>query len=344
MNEAAAPGGLRICLAGSGGGHIRQLLDLEQAWARYDVFFVTDETALGRSIAERHRTHFVQHVALGQARLGAPVRMVLNGIRNFFQSAAAIVKERPDVVISTGAGTVFFAVLWSRLLGAKLVVIDSFARFEHPSVFARVSAPLAARKIVQSKALARYWPDAEVFDPLRILDTPRPTKQSLLFATVGATLPFDRLVKWVAELKARGAIPERVVFQVGEGGFRPDGMDCVETLPFDEIQRLLRHAEFVVCHGGTGSIITALREGCRVIALPRLLELGEGYDSHQSEIIEAFAARGLVSTANSLEELEQALREARAREPVAATTDPVALRNYLGDFLASLARSSRPKA
>jgi hypothetical protein len=42
---------LKICLAASGGGHVRQLLDLSKAWAAYDHFHITEETALGRSIA-----------------------------------------------------------------------------------------------------------------------------------------------------------------------------------------------------------------------------------------------------------------------------------------------------
>jgi UDP-N-acetylglucosamine--N-acetylmuramyl-(pentapeptide) pyrophosphoryl-undecaprenol N-acetylglucosamine transferase len=57
---------LRVCLAGSGGGHIWQLLDLEPAWGSHDVFFVSEDTALSRSIAEKRPTHSVPHFALGQ--------------------------------------------------------------------------------------------------------------------------------------------------------------------------------------------------------------------------------------------------------------------------------------
>jgi UDP-N-acetylglucosamine transferase subunit ALG13 len=330
---------LKICLAASGGGHVRQLLDLETVWSRHDHFFVTEDTALGHSVAEKHRTHFVAHVAVGQAKLGARGKMIAAAFRNFFQSARAILKERPDLVISTGAGAVFFAVLWARLLGARLVVIDSFARFDRPSLFARIAAPIAHDLVVQSAALASVWPRAKVFDPLRILGKPRPPKQPLLFATVGATLPFDRLVETVAEAKVRGAIPERVVAQVGIGGARPDGLECLETLPFEAIQATLREADLVVCHGGTGSLITALREGCRVIAVPRLFERGEHYDDHQAEITSAFEQRGLIRVANSPDELIAALADLRAREPTSATTDPAELKTFLEQVIgAQLAR------
>ncbi len=114
----------RICLAGSGGGHVRQLLDLAPAWAGYDHVFVTEDTDLGRSLALKSRTHFVPHVALGQGRLGAPLRMALAGIRNFVASGRIILRERPDLLITTGAGSVFFTMLWARLLGARIVLIE----------------------------------------------------------------------------------------------------------------------------------------------------------------------------------------------------------------------------
>jgi UDP-N-acetylglucosamine transferase subunit ALG13 len=328
---------LRICLAASGGGHVRQLLDLEPAWSAYDHFFLTEDTALSRSIAQKHRTHYVAHVALGQARLGDPIKMTLAGARNFLESARIIFRERPDVVITTGAGSVYFSVLWARLLGARVVAIESFARFDHPSAFAKMVAPLAHHQVVQSAALTPFWPKASLFDPLKVLEPPPFKKEPLLFATVGATLAFDRLVEMVAQLKASGEIPERVVVQTGVGGAAPEGLEVYETIPYEDMQSWQEKADIVVCHGGTGSLITALRKGCRVIAVPRLFERGEHYDDHQAEITSAFAARGLIAVANSPEELAEALKTVRGRPPVSATTDASALTQHLQSLLAERA-------
>lgn len=322
-------GRLKIALAASGGGHVRQLLDLEPAWRGHDAFFISEDTALSRSIAEKHRTLFVPHFALGQAKLGAGGQMLASAARNFLVSARHMLRERPDVVVTTGAGAVFFSVLWARLLGSKVVTIESFARFETPSVFGRLTAPIATNKVIQSKALAPHWPDAHVFDPLRLLDGPRPAKKHLLFATVGAILPFDRLVTMVAALKARGDITEDVVVQCGVGGYRPEGVECSETLSFDRMQAMLRDADIVICHGGTGSLITALRQGCRVIAVPRLFSKGEVYDDHQEEIVNAFVARGLILRADTLDDLADALHAARGRAPVMASSEPEELTAYL---------------
>jgi UDP-N-acetylglucosamine transferase subunit ALG13 len=314
-------------------------LDLQPTWSVHEYFFVTENTALGASLAEQHRTYFIPHIAFGQIRLGAPFRMVAGAISSFFRSARIIWKERPDLVISTGAGAVVFVVAWARLMGARTVIVESFARFQHPSLFSRVTAPWAHHLIVQSKPLANFYPNAKVFDPLRILDDTPPAKRDLIFATVGATLPFDRLVNMVADLKTRGQISEELIIQTGIGGRVPPGVRTVETLPFDRVQELLRDASVVICHGGTGSLITALRQGCHVISVPRLMAKGEHYDDHQSEITEAFAARGLISVANTSEELVTALEATRTRTPVLATTDPTELIEYLEDVINEVASS-----
>ena len=323
---------IKICLAASGGGHVRQLLDLEPFWKDFDRFFVTEDTALGRDISDKHNAYFVAHVALGQARLGSPVRMVVNAIKNCFAAAKIILKERPDVVITTGAGSMYFLLLWARLTGARIVLIDSFARFTGPSAFARLAGPLAHVRISQAADAAREWGNALCFDPFRGIDRPRPEKERLLFATVGATLPFDRLIEMVEAARQQGLIPERIVAQTGAGGVRPPALAPVETLPFDEIKSLLHKADIVVCHGGTGSLIMALREGCRVIAVPRRFDLGEHYDDHQLEISRALAARGLITLAEGPADLPAALEQARSQEPRCATTDPSELIDYLREY------------
>jgi UDP-N-acetylglucosamine transferase subunit ALG13 len=325
----SAPAVLRVCLAASGGGHIRQLLDLERVWSPHDVFFVTDDTPLSRSIAQKHPVHYVPHFALGQIRNGAVLSMLVSAVASLVRTGALLARERPDVVITTGAGTVFFPVLWARLFGAKIVLIETFARFEGPSWFGRMVAPFAHVKVVQSEGLGHVWRDAAVFNPLRVTDGPAPAKQPLMFVTVGATLPFDRLVQMVADLKARGEIPERVIVQTGAGGATPVGMEVYETLSFDQIKAQLRDADIVVCHAGTGSLITALREGCRVIAVPRLHDRREVYDDHQLEIAQSFSERGLIEVANDTDELAAALTRARRRPRITATLDYVSLIDFL---------------
>lgn len=303
---------------------MRQLLDLEPLWRDYPHFLVTESTALGRSLSTRFNTSFVPHFALGQARLGAPLLILGRAVASFWRSLRIVMKRRPDIVITTGAESQVFILLWARILGARIVLIDSFARFEGPSYFARLAGPLAHHRFAQSEQAAKAWPGALAFDPLRQVETMPPAKEELLFATVGATLPFERLVKYVISARKSGKIAEDIMLQIGdaEAPVGPlNGIQVVKELPFDTIRQKLAAAKIVVCHGGTGSIITALQQQCKVIVIPRQFELGEHYDNHQVEIAEAFAARGLILLARDEEIFAKALVDARNHKSKAVTAD-----------------------
>ena len=327
---------MKICLAASGGGHMRQLLDLEPFWAQRDCFFVTELTAMGESVARRHPCEFVPHVALGQAKLGRPFAMIRSAAANLVASWKIVSRHRPDIFISTGAGSMFFTGLFAKLRGAHVIVIDSFARFDRPSAFARLAGVFADWRLAQSKAAAKAWNNAECHDPLVILEQERPAKEPLLFATVGATLPYPRLLDYVSEAKRDGSITEDVLIQTGVGVAPIAGVQSVETLDFDDMRAILAKADIVVCHGGTGSIITALQAGCRTIVIPRLFERGEHYDNHQLEITEAFERRGLLFAARTREEFASALESARAATPRMATTDPRSLIARLEQIVGAL--------
>jgi UDP-N-acetylglucosamine--N-acetylmuramyl-(pentapeptide) pyrophosphoryl-undecaprenol N-acetylglucosamine transferase len=323
----------KVCLAASGGGHVRQLLDLENIWADLNVFFVTEPTALGESIAQKYPTHFVDHFAWGQARLGNWGLMFRSAFKNLTQAAMIIRRQKPKIIVTTGAGSMAPLVIFGRLTGAKIILIDSFARFRSPSLFARLAGWLAHVRIAQSKESGAKWHGALVFDPFVRLDGPRPTKESLAFATVGATLAFPRMVEWVARAHEASLLPIKLIVQTGVGGIAIPGAECHEALPFDQVGEILDKAEIVICHGGTGSIITALQRGCHVIVVPREFSMGEHYDDHQTEIANAFAERGLIQVARSFGEFEAAIMAVPTRTPQLATTDPRALGKWLRNYI-----------
>lgn len=321
-----------ICLSGSGGGHVRQLLDLAPLWGEFPHFFVTEDTILGRSIGRSDEVEYVPHFALGQARMGKGLGMLFQAWKSFWASGAIMLRRKPDIVICTGAGSQTFVLFWARAIGAQVVLIDSFARFHKPSKFARLTGWLAHVRIAQSADSGRQWKGAKVFDPLRVVHTPAPPKQPLVLATVGAILPFDRLTDLVLDAKRKGLIPERLIMQVGHCEHpieAVEGVDIVPEMPFHQLLELLANAEVVICHGGTGSLVTALSNHCKVIAIPRRTEMGDAYDNHQLEITEAFASRGLIEIAEDAESLEQALKAARTRQPVAIRMEHSALIAFL---------------
>jgi UDP-N-acetylglucosamine--N-acetylmuramyl-(pentapeptide) pyrophosphoryl-undecaprenol N-acetylglucosamine transferase len=324
-NDTKTRAPVRICLAASGGGHLHEILDLRPFWEMYDVHFVTEPTPLARQLSMAHTVHLVPHFAFGQFRSQPARSATRTALRNLKATWRALAAEHPQLVISTGAGSVFFTVLLAKLRGAKFILIESIARFEAPSLFGRLTHWFADAVFVQSERLTSTWPDAEVFDPFIRWGPSELAKEDLGLITVGTVMPFDRLVAGVAAMSQNYGLPSRLIAQVGEGGAKPDGIDARESIDFDEMLSLLERANVVFCHGGAGSLVAALRAGCRIVAMPRRADLGEHYDNHQQEIVSAFAARGLIEVAQDAGELKDALARALARQPERASTEPSAL-------------------
>jgi hypothetical protein len=66
-----------------------------------------------------------------------------------------VLRERPDVVLSTGAAPGFFALLFGRLLGARTIWLDSIANIEALSMSGRMARRHADLWLTQWPHLAR---------------------------------------------------------------------------------------------------------------------------------------------------------------------------------------------
>lgn len=319
------PKKIRICLAASGGGHLHEMLDLRAFWEEHDRFFVTEPTPIAQSLDASERVHLVEPIAFGHFRARPLVSVLRAAAQNIGAAWRAVRTERPDVVLSTGAGSVFFVVLFAKLLGAKYIHVEAFCRFETPTIFGRLTHRFADAIFVQSEQLANVWQNVEVFDPFVRLPPSTEVKEDLGIVTVGTVLPFDRLVNAVASLDPKDGCPSRIVAQVGTGGERPVGMDTRENIDFAEMTALLERAKVVFCHAGNGSLMSALQAGCRIVAMPRRADLGEHWDDHQREILQAFAARGVIEVAEDADDLQPALERALAKPAARARNDHSAL-------------------
>lgn len=123
----------------------------------------------------------------------------------------------------------------------------------------------------------------------------------MIFVTVGSQMPFDRLVRAV-EAWARAAGRSDVVFQVGGGGYAPEGFTARESFTPEEFERHVAEADLIVGHAGTGTIMAALETGKRVVCLARREHLSETRNDHQVATLERFAERpGVTGTADEAE-------------------------------------------
>jgi UDP-N-acetylglucosamine transferase subunit ALG13 len=123
----------------------------------------------------------------------------------------------------------------------------------------------------------------------------------VIFVTVGAQMPFDRLVKTVDQW-ARDNGRQDVFAQIGLTDYRPSNIQWVQFLSPEEFRQRYQSAEVIVAHAGTGSIITALQLGKPILVMPRRSSLRETRNDHQVATSEQF--RRFDSVAIALDEKE----------------------------------------
>ncbi len=323
----------KICFVASGGGHLRQLLQIAPLQEEFPYYFVTEKTSLGESLIKDHKTRFVPHFAFGQRKTDGLLPFLWSGIKNTFVSTKHFLCERPDVVISSGAGAAFVTLILARIFGKKIIYIESIARVTEVSLFGRLAAKHAGLKIVQWESMVELLNGAVYCSPLVVDDWKGSQKREGMLVTVGTVMPFDRMVSGVETLVAKGKITGNVAAQIGESTKEFKDIDDFASCPFEELNARMESSDVVVCHGGSGSILGALKAGAHVVSMARLLEYGEHYDDHQKDITKAFADMDLISIAADENDLERAIIEAKARPRRTVNIDPseylVVIKKYI---------------
>ena len=119
---------LRICTGASSGGHTSQLLNLLEKsgdWFCQPSFYVTTLNALAEKFSDKGPVYVI-----GECNRKHP----LKGLMVLIKSMKLVLKERPDVIITTGSLPLAMVCLFGKLCGAKIVWIDSIANVEKLSL------------------------------------------------------------------------------------------------------------------------------------------------------------------------------------------------------------------
>lgn len=143
----------KILFVASSGGHLEEISQLKKIAGKYDNALVTEENGFEvRSFGNRQ--YFVPQINRKE------VLFLPKFIRLFFQAWKIIRKERPDVVITTGALIAYPFCVIEKLRRGKVIYIESFARVKEPSLSGKLIHRYADLFIVQWEDMLEYFPDA----------------------------------------------------------------------------------------------------------------------------------------------------------------------------------------
>lgn len=140
---------IKVCLVGSSGGHLTHLYMLKDFWKDKKRFWVTFDKKDAQSILKDEKKYYCYYPTN---------RNIFNLIRNTFLAIKVLKKERPDLIISSGAAVAVPFFYIGKLMGAKTVYIEVFDRIDKSTLTGKLVYPVTDKFIVQWEEMRKVYP------------------------------------------------------------------------------------------------------------------------------------------------------------------------------------------
>lgn len=147
---------MRVLLVASTGGHLAQLLTLRGWWGEHERHWVTFQKPDAESALKDEQVTWAYHPT---------TRNVPNALRNLVLAVRTVRRQRPDLVISTGAGVSLPFFVVARFMRVRTVYIEVFDRITTRTLTGRLSYPISDAFCVQWPEQVRLYPDAVDIGP-----------------------------------------------------------------------------------------------------------------------------------------------------------------------------------
>lgn len=148
----------KVCVPTSSGGHLthmRMLMPvIDQAADRFWVTFDKEDANTALAGERVYHCFFPTN------------RNLKNAVRNTLLAVRVLRKERPDLVVSSGAAVAVPFFLVGKLLGAKTVYVEVFDRADAPTLTGRLVRRVTDLFVVQWPEMERVYPGAVNLGPV----------------------------------------------------------------------------------------------------------------------------------------------------------------------------------
>ena len=122
---------------------------------------------------------------------------------------------------------------------------------------------------------------------------------------------FKRLLDYIEESN----LADEIIVQAGHTKYESKKMKIFDFIDYETMDEYLKKADLVITHGGTGSVVTPLKLGKKIIGCARLSKFGEHVDDHQTELVGIFADEGYILEIKDGETLDYILKRLETFKP-----------------------------
>lgn len=142
------PNKLKICLVGSSGGHLMHLYMLKPFWENNERFWVTFDKEDARSLLKGEKMYKAYYPSN---------RSIKALIINTWRALKILTKEKPNLIISSGAAPAIPFFWLGKLFGAKTIYIEVFDRIDAPTIAGKICRPVSDAFIVEWEEMTRVY-------------------------------------------------------------------------------------------------------------------------------------------------------------------------------------------
>lgn len=144
----------KICIVSSCGGHLAEVRLLRSLYEPHEFFYVLNDRIILPPDME------------GKTYFASLFERDLRFFVNLGEAWKILRAEKPDLMLSTGAGIIVPFAICAKLLGIPVVFVETVCRVDHPSLTGKLMYRLADKFFYQWEALGRYFPKGEYCGPI----------------------------------------------------------------------------------------------------------------------------------------------------------------------------------
>jgi UDP-N-acetylglucosamine:LPS N-acetylglucosamine transferase len=141
----------------SSGGHLAQLMPLQPWWSRYRRTWVTFDKVDAISILRDEKVIWAHHPT---------TRNLYNLARNLSLAIRTIHKDRPDIVISSGAGVSFPFFLVAKVYRIPTCYVEVYDSIDNRTLSGRLCRPISDLFLVQWEEQLALYPGSKLIGHL----------------------------------------------------------------------------------------------------------------------------------------------------------------------------------
>ena len=143
----------KIIMVASSGGHLEEALALKPLMERYETVLITEKTDY-KVNCWQDKLYLMPQVNRKE------FKSLVQYFFSLFKTLWIFIKEKPDVVLSTGAMIAFPSLALGKILRKKVIFIECMFNVDAPTLTGKLTYKFADLFIVQWEEMLQVYPNA----------------------------------------------------------------------------------------------------------------------------------------------------------------------------------------